>query len=292
VKSKDLTNKRFGKLIATSLAENTKFRSWNCTCDCGVKKIIYQTHLIQGNIVSCGCIKRNSSSKCWTGYGEISGDVWGEIKRKSSKRRFKNFNITLEQAWNLFLEQNRKCKLSGLPIFFGETNEIRRSASLDRIDSSGDYTIDNVQWVHKKINIMKNRLDQNYFIYLCNIVTNPLPLHIEVFTKITNISNDKWADICRGKQKCEFTIDKDYIINLYNKQNGLCNLTNTPIFLNIGGSDELPVASLDRIDSQSGYIDGNVHWVHKTINLMKNVYSLNEFKYFCKCVSETNNINK
>lgn len=288
MKSKDLTNIRFGKLIAKKLATNTKYRSWQCICDCGTEKIIYQTHLLQGNIVSCGCIKRNSSSNCWTGYGEISGDVWGEIQRKRTNRKKREFNITIHQAWNLFLEQQRKCKLSNIPLFFGETNEIKRSASLDRIDSNKDYTIDNVQWVHKKINIMKNRLDQNYFIYMCKSVSNPLSKQIDNFTKITKISGHKWIDICRGKQKCEFTITKEYIMELYNNQYGLCNMTNLPIFFNLSGTDEIPTASLDRIDSNIGYVEGNVQWVHKTINLMKNVYNIEEFKYLCNCVSDAN----
>lgn len=289
MKSKDLTNIRFGKLIVKKLATNTIYRSWVCVCDCGTEKTIYQTHLIQGNIVSCGCIKRNSSSKCWKGFGEISGDVWGEIQRKRTNRKKREFNITIQQAWNLFLEQNRKCKLSNLPLMFGETNDKPRTASLDRIDSSKDYTIDNVQWVHKKINIMKNRLEQNYFIYLCTSVANPITKQITNFKKITNFPNRKWIDICRGKNRLEFTITKEYIINLYNIQNGLCNITNIPIFFNIGGClDNIPTASLDRIDSNIGYVEGNVQWVHKTINLMKNIYSIEDFKYLCKCVHETN----
>lgn len=288
MKSKDLTNIRFGKLVAKKLATNTKYRSWECVCDCGVEKIIYQTHLVQGNISSCGCIKRNSSSKCWKGYGEISGNVWGEIQRKRTKRKKREFNITIKQAWELFLEQNKKCKLSNLTLFFGETNEIKRSASLDRIDSNKDYTIDNIQWVHKKINIMKNRLDQNYFIHMCKSVVNPMPKQIDNFIKINKIPGQKWMDICRGIEKCEFTITKEYIIDLYNNQYGLCNMTNLPIFFNISGLDEIPTASLDRIDSNKGYIEGNVHWVHKTINLMKNIYNIEEFKYFCKCIHDTN----
>jgi hypothetical protein len=41
------------------------------------------------------------------------------------------------------------------------------TASLDRIDSSKGYVIDNVQWLHRDINMMKQRFSQEYFINIC-----------------------------------------------------------------------------------------------------------------------------
>jgi hypothetical protein len=44
-------------------------------------------------------------------------------------------------------------------------------------------------------------------------------------------------------------------------------------------------ASLDRINSDEGYIKGNVQWVHKDINIMKNIYSSKYFIEMCKKVA-------
>ena len=46
------------------------------------------------------------------------------------------------------------------------------TASLDRIDSSKGYVIGNVQWVHKDINIMKNKFDNQYFIDMCKKIAS------------------------------------------------------------------------------------------------------------------------
>ena len=46
----------------------------------------------------------------------------------------------------------------------------KTTASLDRIDSSKGYTTDNIQWVHKDINIMKNDYGNDYFIEICKKV--------------------------------------------------------------------------------------------------------------------------
>ena len=48
-----------------------------------------------------------------------------------------------------------------------------QTASLDRIDSSKGYTKNNVQWLHKDINIMKRDFPEEKFLFLCKqIVKN------------------------------------------------------------------------------------------------------------------------
>jgi len=75
--------------------------------------------------------------------------------------------------WGLFLNQDRKCALSGLPLVFGANHgKIEGTASLDRIDSSKGYTIDNVQWVHKIVNLMKQDSSDEEFVKMCRIVSN------------------------------------------------------------------------------------------------------------------------
>ena len=64
-----------------------------------------------------------------------------------------------------------KCSYTGLPLKFNsKTTMSDGTASIDRIDSSKDYTIDNIQWVHKKVNTIKMNLSENDFLYF-------VPLH-------------------------------------------------------------------------------------------------------------------
>ena len=49
-------------------------------------------------------------------------------------------------------------------------------------------------------------------------------------------------------------------------------------------------ASLDRIDSSKGYIEGNVQWVHKDINKIKTDMSDNKFIEWCKLIAEYNKV--
>ena len=50
----------------------------------------------------------------------------------------------------------------------------------------------------------------------------------------------------------------------------------------------ITTASLDRIDSKKGYIKGNLQWVHKDLNIMKNSYPNQYFIEMCKKVANAN----
>ena len=142
---------------------------WICECDCGKIKYYDYYNIIKGYVKSCGCYhKENVKNYNWTGYNNISGTYWGALV-SGAKRRNIEFNISLEYAWNIYEKQNKKCKLSNLPIEFETKNKKIEhfNASLDRIDSSKGYIEGNVQWIVKEINYMKNKLNENKFIYLC-----------------------------------------------------------------------------------------------------------------------------
>lgn len=180
----DLIGKTFGYLTVLRMAKTEKSgkrQAWRaiCSCsNCGNQEFdVVPQNLLRGFTKSCGCSKdryiktTGTNSSQFTGYGELSGKYWGQILTRAKRREY-IVNITIKYAWNLFLQQDRKCALSGLPIHFAISN--RRTsdttASLDRIDSSKTYEEGNVQWVHKDINIMKNVYDQERFIELCRLV--------------------------------------------------------------------------------------------------------------------------
>jgi len=145
-----------------------------CKCSCGKEVDVIITRLINGVKKSCGCFlrRRKKNSPIFTGHEDIYGEFWGHIK-DGAKRRNIPFKITIKQAWGLFIKQNRKCALSGISIKFHSSSRVwDGNASLDRIDSSKDYSIDNVQWVHKDINWMKQDYSQKEFINYCKLIAN------------------------------------------------------------------------------------------------------------------------
>lgn len=96
------------------------------------------------------------------------------------------------------------------------------------------------------------------------------------------------AKVKKGAERLSRTLPVevgiDYLDSLWAAQNGRCAYTN--IELIIGGNGEETTASLDRIDSSVGYIEGNVQFVHKDINRMKWTLSDGQFRKMCRLVTE------
>lgn len=177
----NLIGKKFNKLTVLNeeYVKNNKV-IWKCLCDC--KNITYcsTAKLNNGHSKSCGCEnivnKKGNQHPHWTGYGEVSGCYWSSINRGAKSRNLE-FSITIEEIWHLFLKQGRKCALTQQILTHQkESRKKQGTASLDRIDNTKGYTIDNVQWIHKKINQIKMDLDQDEFIKLCHMVSinNPI----------------------------------------------------------------------------------------------------------------------
>lgn len=180
---KDISGQRFGKVIALKIVgthPTCQSKMWECKCDCGKIFSTLGVSLRKGETKSCGCLKKEinqkigKESRCWRGYEEISKKFFNRIKSNASARNI-SFNLKIEEIWNLFLKQEKKCAISGIELSFSpKSTGTLCTASLDRIDSKKGYVIDNVQWVHKKINIMKKDMsDKEFFnwiklIYLKN----------------------------------------------------------------------------------------------------------------------------
>lgn len=166
---KDLTGQNFGDLYVVGVSEvsrNGHYR-YHVKCVCGTEKTVFGTHLIRGNTLHCGCkTPRNSAN--WQGYKGVGKTYWSHVQKGADGSRGRKripFELTLEFIGDLLEKQQYRCALSGLPI-----SAIENTASLDRVDSSRGYTEDNVQWLHKDINMMKRHYNQDYFIHMCKLV--------------------------------------------------------------------------------------------------------------------------
>lgn len=172
---RDLTGQKFNKLQVIDKASSSRAGHirWNCVCECGNSIVVSTDHLTRKRspVKSCGCLRKlkGKDHKDWKGCGDISGDWWfSHVKREiNQKKRPKvGVTVTIEKAWELFCEQDKCCALSGVPIQIASVSAYN-TASLDRIDSSKGYDLDNIQWVHKDVNFMKRTYSQDYFIGLC-----------------------------------------------------------------------------------------------------------------------------
>lgn len=162
---------------------NDNKRCFEVQCSCGKIEFKLARNLKNGRCISCkSCSSKRTASNypppsSFKGIGDLGATYFSKLRSSSIVRGFE-FEITIEYAWNLLVQQNFKCKLSSLPINL--TSQTSNSnpdyynftASLDRIDNTKGYIEGNVQWVHKDINRMKHAFDQAYFIKLCKAIAN------------------------------------------------------------------------------------------------------------------------
>jgi hypothetical protein len=136
----------------------------------------------------------------------------------------------------------------------------------------------------------KNLKRGNVTCKTCNLSNKKSDRAKKTFRKGTkNISGAYFCSIKRGAKRrdIEFHITLEYLQELLDKQEKRCVYTGRTLIMELGSHNETSnTASLDRIDSSKGYIEGNVQWVHKDINFMKMNLLEETFIQLAKEVSE------
>jgi len=83
-------------------------------------------------------------------------------------------------------------------------------------------------------------------------------------------------------RKIDFTISLDRVKDLWEKSGGKCAYTGESLTFSKG---DLMRATLDRLDSSLGYIDGNVVWCSYAANVMKGPNSVDVFRKLADLIS-------
>lgn len=171
----DFTNKKFGKLTVQHRVENNKNNQtqWYCKCDCGGHIIYPAFYLKRNKYPKCkGCKYSLGQKTKSAGHGDISLSYFRRLKEGAFTRNL-SFLITIEYIWDVFISQNKRCALSGREIEFVRNFNAcssQQTASVDRIDSTKGYIKGNIQIVHKEINHLKNKCQNDHFIEICKQV--------------------------------------------------------------------------------------------------------------------------
>lgn len=96
---------------------------------------------------------------------------WFDEKKRRSTKRDKEWDITIDYIWKIYVRQGKVCALSGLPLDFDKDSD-QGMVSIDRIDNNKGYVKRNVQLLHQKVNFMKYVYTQKEFIEICNLVAS------------------------------------------------------------------------------------------------------------------------
>lgn len=155
---------------------NHSYLTLEAKCKCGKEREIGLTTLLnikKGKVTSDNCPTcLGNSRKHIEDFNGLSGNILLTLIRNAEIRNIK-VDLTMRDIYEVYIEQDKKCKLTGLPLTFKMNGQdTSGTASVDRIDSNKDYTLDNIQIIHKHINKMKMEFDQDYFIEMCKLIAN------------------------------------------------------------------------------------------------------------------------
>lgn len=120
---------------------------WTCKCSCGAEKVFQAKNLVAGRSKSCGCLSKEMTSERKTTHGHNRPGkttrtyiTWVNMHRRCDYEKSASFRfygargISVCDEWKDFSK------------FLSDMGERPEGMSLDRIDSSKNYSKENCRW--------------------------------------------------------------------------------------------------------------------------------------------------
>lgn len=159
MKRRDLTNQRFGRLVAKRVVGKTKWQNliWQFECDCGNLTEVASGSVINGDTQSCGCLAKDRLINRSYKHGLIRSGAytsWRKMKDRCQDKKdisYPNYGgrgVKVCEEWQTF------------DGFYKDMGKRPEGKSLDRIDPNGNYEPNNCRWASHKEQ-RANRRDSN-----------------------------------------------------------------------------------------------------------------------------------
>lgn len=171
----DITGHKFNRLTAVRFIKRVKIKNakgfhhiWEFRCDCGNIHYARKNAVKCGQTKSCGCLNKENVRRAATTHGLSKTRfyrIWKNMNLRCYNPSNKKYNIYggrgIKCLWTSF-EQFRDDMYSSYKEHcqqFGEKN-----TTLDRINSDGNYCIENCRWI-TPLEQSHNMRNNRFFTY-------------------------------------------------------------------------------------------------------------------------------
>lgn len=159
-----IIGKRFGRLTVKELDHIGKNRGtwWKCACDCGNETVVYRGSLTSGDIISCGCYRKEHIHEYGKTHGLTSSplySVWSGMIQRCANPNADNFEryggrgITVCDDWRNHYESFHN---------WATESGYKKGLSLDRRDNEKGYFPENCQWADRYS--QQNNTRRNHYV--------------------------------------------------------------------------------------------------------------------------------
>jgi hypothetical protein len=288
----DLVDRKFGKLTVLRECPKDKnnLRRWLCLCDCGKEKTVYQNALCSKKTRSCGCYAAEQSKKRMS-------KGWSSIFTKEYLiREHKEKQLSLRQ-----IAKKHQCSLGCVTKYMKkfniQANDPFYNLAGQKIEmlfvKDLAYTKNGCSYWNTLCDCGNEKVISGKCIVRRSSVSCGCWNKNKCWKGVGDLGKTYWSRIIKhaAERNIEFSISMEYAWELFESQKRKCALSGVEIKIDRSWTAshnkrlEVQTASLDRIDSTLGYIEGNVQWVHKTLNKMKSDLLESDFIDWCSKVA-------
>jgi len=279
--------------------------AYKCLCDCDNTIIVNASYLISGTYKTCGCLKTGGHNVI-----NLTGKRFGKlavIKKVKPPMHLKSRgdtfweclcdcgNKTIVRGYSL-RNKTKSCGcLKILPPCFNLTGQ--RFGKLVVIKREGSAKQGSALWRCEcdcgGETITQSTYLRNGATKSCGCLKKATGKNNAQWKGYGEIYSNYWTNLIRSakRRNLQFEITQKIVWEKFIQQKGECALSGIllkhyPSRTKNKGPDS---ASLDRIDSTKGYIQGNIQWVSVEINKIKMELSNERFIKLCKQVARYQN---
>ena len=199
--------------------------------------------------------------------------------QERAKKRNENFLLKIK---DIIIPEI--CPLLNIKMQINENNVKYNSFSLDKINPKGIYEKNNIWIICYKANRSKNNSTIEEYKKIVNNLEAIINKNIIIGGGLPNkkiiFNSFKGAKHRSNENKLNFNLTIDYLKSIYPKNN-ICPLLEIEIN-SYNKNAKWNSASLDRIIPELGYVKGNVVFVSRRANIIKNNLTLEEMKLLLK----------